>query len=115
MLQRNGWHRDRMDRETPYFTYLVRRDAHMWNCNRRMTTEKKVRTFFFTGSVAARPERETRVQFAGVLGTNTWQQYLVTSCFEPRYNVVASFSAAIYREPRGCNFSLALLRSAGSC
>lgn len=46
VLRRNGWHRDRMDRETPYFTYLVRGDTHMWNCNHGMTVEKKVRIFF---------------------------------------------------------------------
>jgi len=51
---------------------------------------KKNAYIFFTGNVVTHPERDG-VQFARVLGTNTWQQYLVTLRLEPRYNDVASF------------------------
>lgn len=53
------------------------------------------------------------LQFAAVLGANTWQQYLVTSRLQPRYNDHSRrrrfLSATPTDLPRtgGCNFSLA--------
>lgn len=53
------------------------------------------------------------LQFAAVLGANTWQQYLVTSRLQPRYNDHSRRRRFLSATPtdlprtRGCNFSLA--------
>lgn len=60
----------------------------------------------------ARCERRG-LQFAAVLGANTWQQYLVTSRLQPRYNNHSRRRRFLSATPtdlprtRGCNFSLA--------
>lgn len=98
-LQRIGWHRDRLDHETPYFTYLFSRDVHMWNCNHGTTVKKKC-VYFFHRRCRGTPWKRNGVQFVEVLGTNTWQQYLVTLRLKPRYNDAASFPLRqIYRKP----------------